>query len=86
MVIWVKDSALSLLWLRSLLRHGFHPSPRNFCMPNVWQKENLCYLQFLTFQVIKLLFMRSLITLSFSPLGVYKSTYFIIYSFFLHIL
>ena len=28
-----KDPALSLLWLRSLLWCGFHPRPRNFCMP-----------------------------------------------------
>ena len=26
----VKDPALSLLWLRSLLWHGFDPCPRNF--------------------------------------------------------
>lgn len=36
----VKDSALSLLWLRSLLWLGFDPWPGNFCMsrarPNVY--------------------------------------------------
>ena len=30
---WVKDSALPLLWFRSLLRHKFNPWPRNFFMP-----------------------------------------------------
>ena len=29
----VKDLKLSLLWLRSLLRHEFNPWPKNFCMP-----------------------------------------------------
>ena len=33
MVEWVKDPALSLLWCR------FDSWPRNFCMPQVWQKE-----------------------------------------------
>ena len=32
----VKDPALSLMWLRLLLWHGFHPWPGNFCMPWVW--------------------------------------------------
>ena len=35
----VKDPALSLLWHRSLLWHGFHPRPRNFCMPQVQQEK-----------------------------------------------
>ena len=30
---WVKDPALSLLWLWLQLWHGFDPWPRNFCMP-----------------------------------------------------
>ena len=30
MVQWVKDEALSLQWLGSLLWHGFDPSPGNF--------------------------------------------------------
>ena len=29
---WVKDLAWLLLWLRSLLCHGFDPWPGNFCM------------------------------------------------------
>ena len=33
MVQWVKKLALSLLWLRSLLWHGFDSWPRNFRMP-----------------------------------------------------
>ena len=28
----VKDLVLSLQWFGSLLRYGFHPWPRNFCM------------------------------------------------------
>ena len=32
-VQWVKGLALSLLWLRSLLWHGFNPWSGNFCMP-----------------------------------------------------
>ena len=35
----VKDLALSLLWLRSLLWWGFDPWPGNFCMPWAWQKK-----------------------------------------------
>ena len=31
--IVVKDSALSLVWLR------FNPWPRNFCMPQAWPKQ-----------------------------------------------
>ena len=34
----VKDP-LSLLWLESLLWHGFDPWPRNFCMPWVQYKK-----------------------------------------------
>jgi len=30
---WVKDLALSLLWLWLELWHGFDPWARNFCMP-----------------------------------------------------
>ena len=33
MAQWVKDSALSLLQLWLLLWRGFHPWPRDFCMP-----------------------------------------------------
>ena len=36
----VKDLALSLLWLGSLLWHGFIPWPRNFHMPQLWPKTN----------------------------------------------
>ena len=36
----VKDLALSLLWLRSLLWCcGFNPWPGNFCIPQVWPKK-----------------------------------------------
>ena len=35
----VKDLALSLLWLRLLLWHGFDPWPRNFHMPWVLPKK-----------------------------------------------
>ena len=35
----VKDLALSLLWLRSLLWYRFNPWPSNFRMPWVWQKK-----------------------------------------------
>ena len=31
--------ALSLLWLRSLLWHGFNLWPKNFCMPRVQPKK-----------------------------------------------
>ena len=34
----LKELVLSLLWLRSLLQHGFDPWPRNFCMP--WAQPN----------------------------------------------
>ena len=33
---WVKDPALSLLWLGSVLWHGLDPWPRNFHMPQAW--------------------------------------------------
>ena len=39
----VKDLALSLLWLGSLLWYGFDPGPRNFCMLQVWPKKNQVY-------------------------------------------
>ena len=39
MTQWVKDLALSLLWLVSLLWLRFDPCLRNFCMPQVWQKK-----------------------------------------------
>ena len=32
MAQWIKDPALSLLWLGSLLWHRFNPWPGNFCM------------------------------------------------------
>ena len=39
MAQWVKDLVLSLLWLGSLLWHGFNPWPGNFRMPQVWPKK-----------------------------------------------
>ena len=35
----VKDPALSLLWIRSLLWHGFNLWPRKFYMPQVQPKK-----------------------------------------------
>ena len=35
----VKDSVLSLQWLRLLLWHGFDPWPGNFHVPWVWPKK-----------------------------------------------
>lgn len=35
----VKDSGLSLSWLRSLLCCGLDPWPRSFCMPQVQLKK-----------------------------------------------
>ena len=35
----VKEPALLLLWLGSLLWHEFDPWPRNFCMPQVQPKK-----------------------------------------------
>ena len=35
----VKDPALFLLWLWSLLWFGFDPWPKNFCMPQCGQKQ-----------------------------------------------
>ena len=32
----IKDPALSLLWLGSLLWRGFSPWPGNFCMMQAW--------------------------------------------------
>ena len=40
MVQWVKDLALSLLWLGSLLWCQFKPWPRNFHMPQVQPKNS----------------------------------------------
>ena len=39
MAHWVKDPALSLQWLRSMLGHKFDPWPGNFCMPQARQKN-----------------------------------------------
>ena len=36
MTQWVKDLALSLLWLWLQLLLGFSPWPGNFCMPQAW--------------------------------------------------
>ena len=36
---WVKDLALSLLWLGLLLWCRFDPWPGNFCRPWVWPKK-----------------------------------------------
>ena len=36
----VKDLALSLLWLRSLLWYGIDPWPGNFCMSQALPKTN----------------------------------------------
>ena len=36
---WVKDLALSLLWLKSLLWYRFNPWSRKFCMPWAWPKK-----------------------------------------------
>ena len=33
---WVKDQVFSLLWLWSLLLHGFDPWPGDFCMLWEW--------------------------------------------------
>ena len=35
----VKEPVLSLQWLELLLWHGFDPCPRNFHMPEAWQKK-----------------------------------------------
>ena len=35
----IEDLALSLLWLRALLWHGFHPWPGNFCRLQAWPKK-----------------------------------------------
>ena len=37
--LMVKDLALSLLWLRSLLWHGFSLWPRSFCMQWAYPKN-----------------------------------------------
>lgn len=39
MAQWVQGPALSLLWLKSLLWHGFNSCPRNFCTWRVQQKQ-----------------------------------------------
>ena len=39
MAQWVKDLALSLLWLWLQLWHRFDPRPGNFCMPWVWPQK-----------------------------------------------
>ena len=39
MAQWVKDPALSLLWLGLLLWRGFDPWPGNFCMARGGQKQ-----------------------------------------------
>ena len=39
MALWVKDLALSLLWLGSQLWRGLDPWPGNFHMPWTWQKK-----------------------------------------------
>ena len=39
MAQWVKDPALSLLWLRLPLQRGFDPWPGNFHMLQVWWKK-----------------------------------------------
>ena len=38
---WVKDLALSLLWLWLQLWHRFHPWPGNFHLPQVWPEKIL---------------------------------------------
>ena len=43
MVQWVKDPALSLLWLRLLLWPGFNPWPRKLCMPQAWPKNGVFF-------------------------------------------
>ena len=35
----IKDPVLLLLWLGSLLWHGFNPWPQNFCMTWAWPKK-----------------------------------------------
>ena len=40
MAQWIKDLPLSLLWLGSLLCHGFSPWPRNFHMSVTAKKPN----------------------------------------------
>ena len=41
-VQWVKDLALSLLWLGLQLQCGFDSWLQNFCMPWVWPKKFFC--------------------------------------------
>ena len=40
---WVKHLVVLLLWLGTLLWHGFDPWPRNFCMTQAWPKKNASY-------------------------------------------
>ena len=37
----LRDLTVSWQWIRSLLWHGFHLWPRNFCMPQVWPKKKI---------------------------------------------
>ena len=37
---WVQNLVFSLLWLRSLLWHGFDPWPGKFCISQAQAKEN----------------------------------------------
>ena len=39
MTQWVKDPALSLLWLELLLWYGFSPWPGSFYAPQTWPKK-----------------------------------------------
>ena len=51
----VKDLVLSLLWLGSLLWHGFDPWPMNLYMPPAWSKinkETLIYIEGIQGQLI----------------------------------
>ena len=41
MAQWVKDLALPLLWLGSLLGHRFNPWPRNSHMLQVWPPKKI---------------------------------------------
>ena len=41
MVQWIKDPALSLQWLRSLLWCRFDPWPGNFHMLPAWSKKKV---------------------------------------------
>ena len=43
MAYWIKDLALSLLWLWSLMGHRFNTWPGNFHMPQEWSNEIKVY-------------------------------------------